>query len=168
MKLLVMKFVSLVDAMNEMMAVIGGVLTAIMTIIVCYACISRYFFNAPMGWSEEAAIYLMIWGIYLGVAAALKDDKHVAVDVVMEKLSPTHKFYAHCFHFLVALVFLSVLLWKGIEMVQLSHTVNNLSIATEFPLHYVELAVPVGVFLLILQVIAKMLKQICERGNQCS
>lgn len=167
MKPLVMKFASLVDAMNEMMAVIGGVLAAVMTVIVCYSAIARYFFNSPLGWSEEAAIYLMIWAIYLGVAATFKDDKHVAVDVVMEKLSTRHKPYAHCFHYLVALLFLSVLFWKAVEMVQLSHGMGNRSIATEFPLHYVELAVPVGVALLILQVLAKMLKLFfCERGAQ--
>lgn len=165
MKELALKFSGLVDRLSDLMCMLGGIMVAIMTLIVTYSSLARYFFNAPVGWSEEASIYLMIWGIYLGIAATFKDDKHVAVDVVMEKLSPRHQRWAHWFHYSAALVFLIVLFWKGVDMVRLSHGMDSRSIATEFPLHFIELAVPVGVLLLILQVFAKLLKlAVAERG----
>lgn len=146
----------IVDKLTTLGAVIGGVLIAVMTAIVTIAVITRYLLRQPLGWSEEVSIYLMIWAIFLGTAYTLKHDAHIGVDLLMNRLSPRIKPIFHCFHYLAGLLFLSILLFKGIAMIDLSIMLDSRSIATDFPLYLVQLAVPVGAVLLILQIISKL------------
>jgi TRAP-type C4-dicarboxylate transport system permease small subunit len=146
----------IVDGLTTLAAVIGGALIAVMTAIVTLAVISRYVLSRPIGWSEEASIYLMIWAIFLGTAYTLKHDGHIGVDLLMNRLPPRVKPFILCFHYLAGLVFLLILFFKGIDMIDLSILLGSRSIATDFPLYLVQLAVPVGATLLILQIMSKL------------
>ena len=149
--------VKIVDRVTTISAVIGGVLIAVMTAIVSIAVITRYVLSQPIGWSEEVSIYLMIWAIFLGTAYTLKQDAHIGVDLLMNRLPLHIKPFLHCFHYLAGLLFISVLFFKGIDMMNLSVMLGSRSIATNFPLYIVQLAVPVGAALLILQLISKFI-----------
>jgi C4-dicarboxylate transporter DctQ subunit len=147
----------LIDRVTTISAVIGGVLIAVMTAIVTFAVITRYILDQPIGWSEEVSIYLMIWAIFLGAAYTLKQDAHIGVDLLMSRLPPHLKPILHCFHYLAGLLFISTLLFKGIEMINLSVMLGSRSIATDFPLYFVQLSVPIGAALLLLQLLSKLL-----------
>ena len=156
MRPLLKKTLNIVDGLTTLGAVVGGALIAVMTAIVTIAVITRYLLSRPIGWSEEVSIYLMIWAIFLGAAFTLKQDAHIGVDLLMNRLPPRIKPFFHCFHYLAGLVFLSILLFKGIDMIDLSIMLGSRSIATDFPLYLVQLAVPVGASLLILQMVSKL------------
>jgi C4-dicarboxylate transporter DctQ subunit len=147
----------LIDLVTTISAVIGGVMIAVMTAIVTFAVITRYILDQPIGWSEEVSIYLMIWAVFLGAAYTLKQEAHIGVDLLMDRLPPHLKPFLHCFHYLAGLLFISTLLYKGIDMINLSVILGNRSIATDFPLYIVQLAVPIGAVLLILQLLSKLL-----------
>lgn len=147
-----------VNALTGFAAVTGGVLVGIMTLVVSYAVIARYLVNQPVGWSEEIAIYLMIWAIFLGAAYTLKHDAHIGVDLLLSNLPKAVRRYFHGFHHLAAMAFLGVLLVKGIGQVQLSLMLENRSLDLDFPLYLSQLAVPVGAALLMLQVLVKFLR----------
>jgi TRAP-type C4-dicarboxylate transport system permease small subunit len=163
MRSLLKNALKIIDRLTTLSAVIGGVLIAVMTAIVTIAVITRYLLRQPLGWSEEASIYLMIWAIFLGTAYTLKHDAHIGVDLLMNRLSPRIKLFFHCFHYLTGLLFLSILFFKGIDMINLSIMLDSRSIATDFPLYLVQLAVPVGAALLILQIISNLVHVIDQR-----
>ena len=145
-----------IDRITFVGAVMGGVFTAVMTVIVTYSVVVRYIFNRPIGWSEEISIYFMIWAIFLGTAYALKEDSHISVDLLMQRLPGRVKPWFLLFHYVVGLAFLSLLFYKAIGMVNLSHMLNSRSIALDLPLILPQLAVPVGSAMLILQLLAKI------------
>ncbi len=151
-----------IDWLTVLGAAIGGILTAIMTVIVTYAVVLRYLLNRPIGWSEEISIYLMIWAIFLGAAYTLKEDAHIGVDLLMKKIPEYMRPFFLLFHYGVGILFLSVLFYKGIEMVNLSFTLDTRSMAIDFPLYISYLAVPFGSALLILQLLLKMTKLCCQ------
>jgi len=47
---------------------------------VCYQFFTRYFLNDSAAWTEEIARYLLICTVFIGIAAAVRDDKHIHVD----------------------------------------------------------------------------------------
>ena len=47
---------------------------------VCYQFFTRYFLNDSAAWTEEIARYLLICTVFTGIAAAVRDDKHIHVD----------------------------------------------------------------------------------------
>lgn len=61
---------------------------SLMAILVFANVVLRYVFNSGITWSEELSRYLFIWLIFLGAIAALKDNQHLGVDMIVKKLSP--------------------------------------------------------------------------------
>jgi TRAP-type C4-dicarboxylate transport system permease small subunit len=47
---------------------------------VCYQFFTRYFLNDSAAWTEEIARYLLICTVFTGIAAAIRDSRHIHVD----------------------------------------------------------------------------------------
>lgn len=152
----------IINLATDLAAVIGGIFTGFMTLIVVYAVVARYVFNKPVGWSEEIAVYLMIWVVFLGAAYTLKEDAHIGVDILISRLSPFHKKAMLLFHYIVGLIFMLILLVQGIDMVAFTLKMDSHSIAIDFPLVLAHSAVPAGSIILILQFINKLLSLAIE------
>lgn len=69
-------------------------------IAVCLTCMAtfvftnvilRYFFNQGLTWAEEASRYLFIWLIFLGAIVAYRENVHLGVDTLVNKLSVKSK-----------------------------------------------------------------------------
>ena len=48
--------------------------------------VSRYVFKHSFTWTEEAAVVMFVWLIYLGVAAAVTKRKHLKIDALITVL----------------------------------------------------------------------------------
>jgi len=64
--------------------IIGGA----MVLVVLVGTISRYAFNSPLLWTEEAARYLMIWMALVGASITLKRREHVGIEIIINKFKP--------------------------------------------------------------------------------
>lgn len=49
---------------------------------------ARYLFNAPIAWSDELAMIVFLWCMFLTDAFVSRDKDHVAFDILWERLSP--------------------------------------------------------------------------------
>ena len=61
---------------------------AVMTTLVFINVIARYLFNFSIIWAEEISQYLMIWIAYLGAGLALREGRHVALELLHDRLTP--------------------------------------------------------------------------------
>jgi TRAP-type C4-dicarboxylate transport system permease small subunit len=59
---------------------------AVMATLVFVNVITRYLFNFSIIWAEEVSQYLMIWIAYLGAGLALREGRHVALELVQDSL----------------------------------------------------------------------------------
>ncbi len=59
-----------------------------MTTLVFINVVARYVFNFSIIWAEEVSQYLMIWIAYLGAGLALREGRHVALEIVHDRLPP--------------------------------------------------------------------------------
>ncbi len=59
--------------------VIAGICVCIMTVLVFLQVVMRYVFSAPMSWSDEIAVYAMLWSVYLSTSWAVRERAHIRV-----------------------------------------------------------------------------------------
>ncbi len=59
---------------------------AVMATLVFVNVICRYIFNFSIIWAEEVSQYLMIWIAYLGAGLALREGRHVALEMLQDRL----------------------------------------------------------------------------------
>ena len=50
-----------------------------MTVLVFLQVVMRYVFSAPMSWSDEIAVYAMLWSVYLSASWAVRERAHIRV-----------------------------------------------------------------------------------------
>ena len=58
---------------------LAGVLVMIMASMVFFQVVMRYLFSMPTSWSDEIAIYAMLWSVYVSVAWAVRERAHIRV-----------------------------------------------------------------------------------------
>ena len=87
-----MKFLArlgrLFDYLNIVMVVISAILLMGLTFIVGADITLRYLFNKPLGWVKEVSEYTLVALGFLVAAWILKDDGHVKMDLVLNKVGP--------------------------------------------------------------------------------
>jgi TRAP-type C4-dicarboxylate transport system permease small subunit len=85
-----MKFLArlgrLFDYLNSAMVVISAILLIGLTFIVGADITLRYLFNKPLGWVKEVSEYTLVGLGFLVAAWILKDDAHVKMDLVLNKV----------------------------------------------------------------------------------
>ena len=85
-----MKFLArlgrLFDYLNSAMVVISAIMLIGLTFIVGADITLRYLFNKPLGWVKEVSEYTLVGLGFLVAAWILKDDAHVKMDLVLNKV----------------------------------------------------------------------------------
>ena len=98
--------------------VMGSVMLA--GVAICIAnVVARYFFGYALFWAEEVMVFLTIWGVFIGVAAAAYERAHLNMDLF------SHTFRGTVLAFLNALL-VAVLLAACVFMIVQSWQVVTL------------------------------------------
>ena len=107
---------NLLDKLNMLGVTLSGISILVMGIIVTYEVIMRYFFKAPTTWVLEISIYLCIASVFLAGGYAMKEKRHIQVDVVTRRFSSRNQILLQLECLLLTLIYCAVLTWKGAEM----------------------------------------------------
>lgn len=121
---------------------------AVLVIDVLWGVFSRYALGAQTSFTEELAIYLLIWISLLGGALVFGEKGHLGVDYFVKKMDPAaQKLSAICVE-LVALAFsIYAMLIGGASLVSKAFQDGDTSPGSGWPMGVVYLAVPIsGVF----------------------
>lgn len=66
---------------------IGMALLVLMTLVVCFTVVTRYFFSYTPSWGEETALLCMVWFGFLSMALGVRDDLHLSITILDHILS---------------------------------------------------------------------------------
>jgi len=101
---------------NRFTDVIGGIATVLMFLMllnVFYDAIMRYFFDTGSIAMQEMEWHLFSVVFLFGIAYGLKEDGHVRVDILYDRLSPRSQAVINIAGTLLMLIPLSVLIVEG-------------------------------------------------------
>jgi TRAP-type mannitol/chloroaromatic compound transport system permease small subunit len=101
------------DRFSDVMGWIAGVLNLVMLVNVFYDAIMRYFFSTGSIALQEMEWHLFAVVFLFGIAYTLKEDGHVRVDVIYDRLSPRAKAIINISGAVLFLLPLSVLIVEG-------------------------------------------------------
>ena len=117
----------------------AGLLIVIVAVIFVNV-VGRYFFHAPLRWSDELAQFLFLWLAYLGALAALMGGRHYSLPNLIDLLTIKGRLAVKTLSDLLVLAMLGILVWTGIQLVDLLH--HQRSPALDVPIYYIYAALP--------------------------
>jgi TRAP-type C4-dicarboxylate transport system permease small subunit len=127
-----------------------------MTAIVIAGVFFRYVLLQPIGWSEEAARYLMIWAASLAVSLGIMKGEHVGLIFIVETFPPKLKRFVSVFTNLAILLFLWVLTERGYEIAIKGR--SQVSSLLDISMIWSLIAVPIAGGLAMIQTVFLILK----------
>lgn len=98
----------------------NGVLTVLVLVLVALAgaqIFLRNAFGGGLSWADPFLRALVVWTAMLGALSAVREDKHIAVDVLQRFLPPRAQRAARIATLLFAAAVCAMLAWHGAAMV---------------------------------------------------
>jgi len=149
-------FCRFIGNINDRLGKIVSFTIAFIIGVVTIEVVLRYVFNSPTCWALETTIFL--YGTYtiLGGGYALLYNRHIGVDIFHKRFSPRNRAIVDLVTSLLFFAFVGATLWYGVPFAW--HSVEIQERTCSFwnpPVWPVKLMLPLGIFSLALQGIAK-------------
>lgn len=133
-------------------------LSAAIALVVFLQVLFRYLLQQPLFWSEELPRYLLIWMSFLAAAVAQRDEAHINITLVVNRLPAGGRRLAHLAANALMLAFLGVLIYSGSLVTRI--TVAHRSTALQIPMAAVYIALPLGAALMALYLALQILEDL--------
>lgn len=128
--------------------------SAAMTFMLIIQVFLRYVLRTSIPFSEELARYLMIWVVFLAAGLALKEDAHISIRVLVDRLRGRTRLWLNLVAQILLLAFLVLLMIETIAVLPYQRAQIILSMGISIFWFY--LAIPVGCSIMILFLLPKM------------
>ena len=134
-----------------------GILAGVATAFAFYQVVMRYVFNRAPEWAEESVLYLIIWAVFIISSKLVRDDEHVGADFVLRRLPYKFQRVIEIFNCLLALSFLTLVIWYGFQIVAATLAMDERSTTRlRFPMWIAYLAIPSGSCLILLSYLRRL------------
>ncbi|MEX2414541.1 MAG: TRAP transporter small permease [Paenibacillaceae bacterium] len=118
--------------------------------LIFYGVVMRYVFNDPKPWVEEVSRYAVIWGAMLGIPIALRNNHHIQVDMLYEKLPAYMRRWVDIFASSVGILFCLFYTYYGFMLVYKRYSSGMVSMDVGVPMWIIYLILPIsGVMFLL-------------------
>lgn len=76
------------ESLSKIAFFISCISLVLMTAIITYQVIARYFFNASPAWSERLSLLLLGYLVFFGAAVGVHEKFHIRIDALRNAVSP--------------------------------------------------------------------------------
>lgn len=158
---IIRNIVQCIDAISEFVGMAARWLTVVMMLILLYEVGARYVFNAPTIWAHHSCGIL--WGIFitLGGCYVLRHEAHVKLDLIYRRFSRRGQAIMDSVTYLFFFIYCIVILWYAVpwawtSLMKFEHALG----LWRPPIWPLKMVVPIAVFLLMLQGIARYIRSL--------
>ena len=128
-----------------------SVMMLVMFILVFTNVLGRYGIGKSWAAAEEISTFLMIWVAYLGAGLALREGRHAAIDIFLDKLPADACRFVRAILGIIIIAFFGVLAYLGFQMSVFGWSTETT--ATQIPAGIPYLAIPIGSLIFCLHLV---------------
>lgn len=150
-----------IDVVNEWTGKTVAWLVLLLAVLITVAVIFRYVFNSPIVWDMDVTIQIAGVLAILTGGYTLLYKGHIAVDTLVERLTPRTRVIVSLFTSFITLCVIGGLLWSTVGL-----AIDSLMINESFtsfiapPIYPFKIIMAIGIALLLLQGIAKFIRDL--------
>ncbi len=151
------------NRLEDAFALIASILVISLTVLIGVSVISRYVFDAPLGWVQELTEYTLLFITFLAAPRLLREDGHVRVDIVLSQLGPRNKALLRAWGSLLSALACFALMWFSAQATFDNYQRNVIVInILQIPKFYILAIIPVSSLLLCIEFCRHISKDITE------
>jgi C4-dicarboxylate transporter DctQ subunit len=119
--------------------------------------IGRYFFHASISWGEEGMLFFMVGCVFLGAGSVTWSGRHLRMDFVFRLLPESARVALALVCELLFFVATIVLAWFAWPTIRQLIDFDQRSLAADIPLAIPQSAIPLGLLIMALAVLARLI-----------
>lgn len=128
---------------DQFIAWIVIIISSVLVLCVIWQVFSRYCLGSPSVMTDEIARFMFMWVGLLGAAYAVSLKRHLAIDILTQKLTGTGKLISEVVILVITMLFASlVMIYGGYGLVQKTLSTQQMSPAMGIPMGWVYMAIP--------------------------
>jgi len=127
---------------NKLMDGIAVLCMVLILALVVAQVVMRYVFNSPLTWSEELAVFVMIWLTFIGSLICMRDNEHIEVTILVDHMPRALQRIVMVFSRMASIFFLLVVVYYGFELVM--ENVGVTSVANRISMGLVYTIIPLS------------------------
>jgi TRAP-type C4-dicarboxylate transport system permease small subunit len=144
------------DKVYSLSNILAGCAFTALCISVGIQVVSRYLFNVSFGWAEEFPLFVFLWVCFIAAAAAYRQDSHLGVSLVFDRLPGRFRKVARYIELFLTLAFFFVIFYYESDV---AFSLSSSFVVLKFPKIYYFIGIPVGALIFMVFVIEKIIDQ---------
>ncbi|WP_437880886.1 TRAP transporter small permease [Pseudomonas sp. LRF_L74] len=137
--------------------------------VIAYSVVCRYLLNQPSLWVDEVVGYLVLGIVMFGCSAALREGRHIGVDLLTERLRGKWRTLATAWGHASVLAVAIFLVSNGWQTAQFSREMDIVSNGhLELPMFWLQMLMPLGGGMLALVSLDSLLRLACGLAPRTS
>ncbi|UCD78359.1 MAG: TRAP transporter small permease [Desulfobacterales bacterium] len=161
-----MNFLHLLD--EKISRVEQLMIAALLTVMILLAfsqIVLRNFFATGIDWADSLVRYLVVWVGFLGAAIAVREGKHITIEVVSRWVSGAGSRIIQSISYFFSVVICGLLTWAAIKFITFEVQMGGTTFI-ELPVWIPELIIPVTFGLMTLRYALRLLEELTKRLNR--
>ena len=156
----------IIGVITNVTGYLGVIAVFVSVLIIVYEVFARYVFHWATVWEIEASIFCIIFTTFVGSAFALKNEAHIRMDILTERLKPSVRQRLSLVTSILALAFCILATIKGCQMWWEAYVNGWRSESLWAPPLFIPYAfLPIGFAAICLQYVLNILDQIEDLGR---
>ena len=145
------------DTVYTMTEILAGIAFGVLCVAVGIQVASRYLFGVSFGWAEEFPLFLFLWVCFLAAAAAYRQNSHLGVTLLYDRLPLGFRKTARYLELLLTLAFFSVIFYYELDV---ALSISSSFVVLKFPKFYHFIGIPVSAVIFLIFIVEKMIEQV--------
>lgn len=150
-----------INKINEIVFNIEKVLAIILAtgllISLAGGVLFRYVIKSPLFWSDELAIFCLVWITFIGGSMTLKEKVSPSITILTDSVSAPLKKAILILSNLILLAFVGYVLYLAIDWINMPSIMVQTSTAMKLPKIYFYLSIPISFAFSVIHVLANLL-----------
>lgn len=132
------------DGLFKFEKMLAVILMSVMLLSIALGVICRYFLSSPLTWTDELAVYMLIWLTFVGGSMGIKTGKAASLDLVFDHLSLKWKRISLIVSYAFVALFVCILAIYALQWVMNPSVQTKLSPGLKISMFLPYMAIPFG------------------------
>ncbi len=150
----------MIDRVAKAAALLGGVVTLVITLLISFDVLMRYFLDAPQLFVDELASYLQILIVFGGLAYTFVSGGHVRVDLLTSHMAPVRRARLRVLTLSLGCALVLIVMWVTLQTTISAFDYGRLSAVMLYSLWLPMAFIPLGLALFGVAMLVALVRQI--------
>ena len=154
------------DMLFKIEKVMAVILMSVILLSIILGVVFRYFLNNPLTWTDELAIYMLIWLTFVGGSMSVKNEQAASLDLLFEKVGEEVQRIFKIVGYGSVIIFSVIVTYMAIKWISNPSVLTQISPGLKISMFLPYLSIPFGLFCLSIHALNHLVQSFAYKATK--